>query len=161
MNLTIPQSNASVQLMRHSTYLAIDDVSGWLVFDAAAIIHVSSPEANSLWSAYVERSPRTSSRRTRLESDPKKAAALVRARRRIAEAIQDDDCLSLTKLRLRAGLSQTQLASLMNTKQPAIARLERGDSDPTLSTIEKLARALGVGKDAILTAFEKTKARAT
>jgi transcriptional regulator with XRE-family HTH domain len=47
--------------------------------------------------------------------------------------------------RRRLGLSQTEVAARMGTSQPAVARLESGESDARLSTIERYAAALGVG----------------
>ena len=41
------------------------------------------------------------------------------------------------------GLTQTAVAAVMGTSQSAVARLERGDVDAKLSTIERYAAALG------------------
>lgn len=49
---------------------------------------------------------------------------------------------SLIRLRLAKGLTQEGLAKLLNTKQESIARLESGESLPSLSTIKKVAEAL-------------------
>ncbi|MHA2068028.1 MAG: helix-turn-helix domain-containing protein [Candidatus Thorarchaeota archaeon] len=49
---------------------------------------------------------------------------------------------ALIRLRLAKGLTQEQLAKLLNTKQESIARLESGDSLPSLSTVKKVATAL-------------------
>jgi transcriptional regulator with XRE-family HTH domain len=49
---------------------------------------------------------------------------------------------TLIRLRLAKGLTQEQLAKLMNTKQESIARLESGGSLPSLSTVRKVADAL-------------------
>jgi transcriptional regulator with XRE-family HTH domain len=48
----------------------------------------------------------------------------------------------LIRLRLAKGLTQEELAKLMNTKQESIARLESGKSLPSLSTVMKAAEAL-------------------
>lgn len=50
----------------------------------------------------------------------------------------------IARLRIEAGLTQAQLAELVGTKQPSIARLERGDSEPSLAFLRRLAGALGV-----------------
>jgi transcriptional regulator with XRE-family HTH domain len=47
-------------------------------------------------------------------------------------------------LRERRGLTQEQLAEKSGVGRSHLARLETGKQDPTLSTIEKLAKALGV-----------------
>ena len=49
---------------------------------------------------------------------------------------------ALIRLRLAKGLTQEQLAKLLNTKQESIARLESGGSLPSLSTVRKVADAL-------------------
>jgi DNA-binding XRE family transcriptional regulator len=46
-------------------------------------------------------------------------------------------------LRIEAGLTQAQLAELVGTKQPSIARLERGQSQPTIEFLRRLGAALG------------------
>ncbi|MGX4711157.1 MULTISPECIES: helix-turn-helix domain-containing protein [Rhodococcus] len=49
----------------------------------------------------------------------------------------------LAAARRRQGLSQTLVAARMGTSQSAVARLERGDLDPRLSTLERYAQAVG------------------
>ena len=49
----------------------------------------------------------------------------------------------LKRTRQDAGVSQTELAAMINTKRTAISRLENHAQDVKLSTIEKVARALG------------------
>ena len=49
---------------------------------------------------------------------------------------------TLIRLRLAKGLTQEQLAKLLNTKQESIARLESGGSLPSLTTFRKVADAL-------------------
>lgn len=50
---------------------------------------------------------------------------------------------AMTTARLRAGLTQVELAKLMLTTQSSIARLENGGRYPTLTTLEKLAEVTG------------------
>jgi transcriptional regulator with XRE-family HTH domain len=45
--------------------------------------------------------------------------------------------------RLRAGLTQRQLAEMAHVSQPAIARIERGGVSPRLSTLLPLIEATG------------------
>ncbi len=45
-------------------------------------------------------------------------------------------------LRIERGLTQTQLADLVGTKQPSIARLERGETTPSLQFLKRVAEAL-------------------
>jgi transcriptional regulator with XRE-family HTH domain len=49
----------------------------------------------------------------------------------------------LVTARKERGLSQTAIAAEMGTSQSAVARLERGDIDARLSTLERYAAALG------------------
>lgn len=54
--------------------------------------------------------------------------------------------LDVIKVRKLMGeRSQKQVAMEAGMMQPALARLLRGRLDPKLSTVEKLARVLGVG----------------
>ena len=49
----------------------------------------------------------------------------------------------VARLRLLRGLTQEQLADLVGTKQPSIARLESGATTPTVTFLRKVAAALG------------------
>jgi transcriptional regulator with XRE-family HTH domain len=49
----------------------------------------------------------------------------------------------LKNRRLRAGLTQQELADLAGTTQTTVARIERDAVEPEVTTIRKLARALG------------------
>jgi transcriptional regulator with XRE-family HTH domain len=49
----------------------------------------------------------------------------------------------LVAARREHGISQTEIAARMGTSQSAVARLERGDADARLSTLERYAAALG------------------
>ena len=70
-----------------------------------------------------------------------------------AEKIKDPDFLAAAKelepgyqiarLRMLRGLTQAQLAEMVGTRQPSIARLENGTSAPSLSFLTKIAEALG------------------
>jgi len=51
------------------------------------------------------------------------------------------------QLRESHGLSQRELAERMHTTQSVIARLEAGGSKPSLSTLERVANALGTSVD--------------
>ena len=46
-------------------------------------------------------------------------------------------------LRNKKKITQKQLAELVNTKQPSIARLESGDYNPTVDFLKKIAEVLG------------------
>ncbi len=51
--------------------------------------------------------------------------------------------LQIIKLRERCGMTQADLAKAIGTRQANVSRLERFDTNLTLGTLEKVARALG------------------
>lgn len=65
--------------------------------------------------------------------------------REALEALSRDSDLVcvLIEARTRAGLTQAQLASRMNTTQSVIARLEGGRVYPSTRTLERIAEATG------------------
>src|SRR5690606_9578261 len=48
----------------------------------------------------------------------------------------------LIDARIAKGLSQKELANLIGTKQPSIARIEKGENLPSLSLLQKIAEAM-------------------
>ena len=50
---------------------------------------------------------------------------------------------ALVAKRVELGLSQTEVAARMGTSQSAVARLESGEADLRLSTLERYAAAIG------------------
>ena len=60
------------------------------------------------------------------------------------EALEPEYQLAATLIRLRLakGLTQEELARVLNTKQASIARLESGSSLPSLTMVKKVAEAL-------------------
>ena len=50
---------------------------------------------------------------------------------------------ALVRARQTSALSQTEIAARMGTSQSAVARLESGELDARLSTLERYAAALG------------------
>lgn len=61
----------------------------------------------------------------------------------VAELEKLEPGYQIARLRLKLGLTQAQLADMVGTKQPSIARLENGESSPSLNFLEKVAAALG------------------
>lgn len=51
--------------------------------------------------------------------------------------------LRVTQLRKKKGITQKQLAELCSTTQQQIAKIEVGNVDPQLSTLKRIAVALG------------------
>lgn len=61
-------------------------------------------------------------------------------RTNLAQAV----AMRMIAYRVEHGLSQTELARRVGMRQPAIARLEAGDHMPSLATLSRLSRALGI-----------------
>lgn len=96
-------------------------------------------------------------RRLRLESAPEGRAAIVAARVQLGEMLADDQLSPLAALRLKKGLSVSELARCCEVLPPLISRLESGVSGtlhPT--TRERLASALDVSVDAVDDAIAAT-----
>lgn len=51
---------------------------------------------------------------------------------------------TIIKHRLKKGWSQTELAEAIGSRQPVISRLERGEGNPSLQTLQRIARALNL-----------------
>jgi transcriptional regulator with XRE-family HTH domain len=51
---------------------------------------------------------------------------------------------NVKELRVSTNMSQTDLADKAKVRQPLISKMERGRGNPTLDSIVKIARALGV-----------------
>ena len=63
----------------------------------------------------------------------------------IAEAeLRGANSTALVQARQEQGISQRQLAEMSHVQQPQIARMERGDANPQLSTILKVLAPLGM-----------------
>ena len=60
----------------------------------------------------------------------------------------------LIKARTQAGLTQAQLAEKLQTTQSAVARFESGKTNPSTSTLKKIAQATGTQ---LKISFEATK----
>jgi ribosome-binding protein aMBF1 (putative translation factor) len=73
---------------------------------------------------------------------PRLVAAAARRRELVRE---------LVALRASQGLSQTAVAERMGTSQPVVARLEAGDLDSRISTLERYADAVGMELEIRLT----------
>jgi DNA-binding XRE family transcriptional regulator len=63
----------------------------------------------------------------------------------------------LITLRVEHGLSQAELARRCGVSQPAIARLERGEHEPRLATLRRVAHAFGA--DLVLDLSFRTRKR--
>ena len=61
----------------------------------------------------------------------------------LAAAEELEPGYQVARLRMLRGLTQAQLAEMVGTRQPSIARLENGTSAPRISFLTKIAEALG------------------
>lgn len=60
--------------------------------------------------------------------------------------------MNIKELRLKAGLTQSQLAKKMNVDQAAVSRWESGETKPLRKCHKKLAKVLGCTVDELLKA---------
>jgi len=74
-------------------------------------------------------------------------------------AAQDlEPAYQIARLRILRGLTQEQLAELVGTRQPSIARLESGRSEPRLSFLRRVAEALDAQLEVRIIPLEETPA---
>jgi transcriptional regulator with XRE-family HTH domain len=66
---------------------------------------------------------------------------------------------ALRRTRLAAGLSQEQLALEAGVQRNFISLIELGRNQPTISTVAKLARALGIKASELVAEAEKPQRR--
>lgn len=83
----------------------------------------------------------------------KEVSGFQEARRWVADAIYGEASQSFQSIRLRLGLSQTELARLARTTQTRISKIENGDEIPRFDTMEKLALALQIDMNALSVAI--------
>jgi len=75
-----------------------------------------------------------------------------------AEWEASEPAYQVARLRILRGLTQEQLAELVGTKQPSIARLESGRTEPKLSFLRRVVEALGGRLEVRIVPFEETPA---
>ncbi len=75
-----------------------------------------------------------------------------------AASINGEVAQLIYEARIKAGLTQNELAALIGTKQPVIARLEDADyQGHSLSMLQKIAQALNKRVEIILSPIEHEK----
>lgn len=90
-----------------------------------------------------------------LQAQPDTAAALADGLRWVGQQFYGQTH-TLAGLRLAAGLSQRQLALQCGIEQPHVSRYESGRHEPGLSMAGRMAAALGVSLEALLSAWHNT-----
>ena len=88
-----------------------------------------------------------------IEQSPAGAKAIAKGREWVGKTFYKSGSPSIAKLRLKKGWSQAELARRADTSQPYIARLEQGRVDPQISTVKKLAKALGLPLGSVVEAI--------
>jgi ribosome-binding protein aMBF1 (putative translation factor) len=80
--------------------------------------------------------------------------------RKAYDALEDEFAVAKAVIaaRIRAGLTQTELARKMGTTQPVVARMEGGRLRPSLRTLQRLAQATG---SRLMIRFEPCRAERT
>ena len=57
---------------------------------------------------------------------------------------------NLKRIRTEKGISQGEIARILETDKGFVSNIENGKTNPTLATISRLAKALGVSTDELL-----------
>lgn len=86
------------------------------------------------------------------EADPASKQSIAEGRKAVAAQYYGDS-RPLAFYRLQKGWSQKELASRLGTSQSYVARLEAGDIDPQVSTLQRLASVLEVTANVLLEAL--------
>lgn len=94
-----------------------------------------------------------------ISADQDQLAELAEARRWVASSIYENEHQSLQALRLKLGLSQSELASLADTTQARISKIETGEELPRYDTMKRIGNALGVDMNTLGAALDYAKSR--
>lgn len=89
-----------------------------------------------------------------LESTKDGVTELQDARRWVAETLYQSEHISLQSLRLRLGMSQSDLAGKLATTQARISIYERGLEMPTFAMMRKMTEAFMVDMNTLTIAFD-------
>ncbi|MDU9399029.1 helix-turn-helix transcriptional regulator [Pseudomonas sp. zfem003] len=90
-----------------------------------------------------------------LDSSAEHKEGMKEARLWVAEQLYAEEGDTIKSLRLKKGLTQKQLAQIIGTSQPQIAKLEKGLGDPLQSTCRRLREALGISADELEKAMDR------
>lgn len=62
-----------------------------------------------------------------------------------AQELAIDIGCNILAARVKKGITQTKLAEMIGSRQPAIARVERGNTLPSFDFLLRISKALGIG----------------
>lgn len=95
----------------------------------------------------------------RRKRDPAHAARISAATKKLGQALESTygKRTGLLALRMKAGLSQTELAQRMGTHQPSIARWERAPMTMSGQNMTAMATALGVTAGEVFAAIQEQR----
>lgn len=115
---------------------SLSSTPSWIAVDASAFLDIRAEIAA-------------------IEASPEGRAEMAIARKWTAEALYGKDEVSLAVLRLRCGLSQAQLAKKLNVDPSLVSRWESKGANFELSTMDRLAQALGADFAEVAVACQK------
>lgn len=94
-----------------------------------------------------------------LEADEENARGIAKGRQRIAKVFYGKKSNPIAYWRLKKGWSQKKLADAAGTSQSYVARIETGRVDPQVSTVNRIALALGVPVEKIIKRLVRSPSR--
>ncbi len=147
MNLTIPSLSVSVNDTTGFKFHVLD-VRNEPRTQAGVSFKVGKSELKNSQRNF--RLPRRITSRLKECHDPAVKQRMESARAELAAELLANEDHSFATLRLSRGLSQTQLAELIGTSQPHIAKIEAGKVNLLFATAVKIAEALGVSVDTLV-----------
>ena len=119
--------------------------------ERCVLFHVTPVKASSFIAGYDDFDRLASEVTTNAQGKKE----VVRGREWVARTFGNGD---LASLRVAAGMSQSELAFLCDIEQPHVSRYESGRHEPLVSTACKMATALGVSLDVLVTAWSLSRA---
>lgn len=85
----------------------------------------------------------------RHETEEEGRAELKKGREWVADKFFGQDGDTIRSFRLRKGMSQVDVAKMLGTSQPHVARIESGSENPLLATCRRLCRALDIDMNSL------------
>lgn len=82
-------------------------------------------------------------------ADPEFQETMRASRKVLAEEMEELAAPTLSTARLKRGFSQSRVASIMNTSQSHISKIEAGEVKLHLDTAKRLADVLGISLDTL------------